>query len=140
MAEIEPCLRAAVGAASPLGTMVGIDIQDAVLLVVEVVGKIEQGVGMPDAAPHKTVVGLRCRETSGLTEQRVDIEIGRHRCHIVRIMHLCGRESGLHCLRFGGNFPRLLYHRLKIPLYGHIAVERCILGVGTAGNRRSTHQ
>ncbi len=136
MTEIEAHLRAAVGAATPLGTMIGIDIENAVLLVIKMVRKIEQRIGVAETATHKPIVAVGACETRGLTEQRVDVEIGRDGRYIVGVMHLGGRESGLHRLRLGGNLAGLLHNGLKITLDGYIAVERRILGVHAAANRR----
>lgn len=59
MAEIEADTRVAVGPPAPLCTMIGIDIEDAILAVVEMIGEIEEGIGVPQTASHESVVGVR---------------------------------------------------------------------------------
>ena len=127
MAEIEADARVAVGTPAPLCPVIGIDIEDAILAVVEMIGEIEEGIGMPQTATHESVVGVRRGETHRLTEQGVAIEGGCEEGIVVGIVDLRLGQIGLYHLGTDINLARRLHHGLELPLDGNIAVERRIL-------------
>lgn len=127
MAEIETDARVAVGTPAPLCPVIGIDIEDAILAVVEMIGEIEEGIGMPQTATHESVVGVGRGETHRLTEQGVAIEGGCEEGIVVGIVDLRLGQIGFYHLGTDINLARRLHHGLELPLDGNIAVERRIL-------------
>lgn len=127
MAEIEADARVAVGTPAPLCPVIGIDIEDAILAVVEMIGEIEEGIGMPQTATHESVVGVGRGETHRLTEQGVAIEGGCEEGIVVGIVDLRLGQIGFYHLGTDINLARRLHHGLELPLDGNIAVERRIL-------------
>lgn len=127
MAEIEADACIAVGTPAPLCPVIGIDIEDAILAVVEMVSKIEEGIGMPQTASHESVVGIWRDETHRLAEQRVAIEGGCEEGIVVGIVNLRLGQIGFYHLGTDIDFARRLHHGLELPLDGNIAVERRIL-------------
>lgn len=127
MAEIEADTRVAVGPPAPLCPMIGIDIEDTILAVVEMISEIEEGIGMPQTASHESVVGVGRGETHRLAEQGVAIESRCEEGIVVRIINLRLGQIGFYHLGADIDLARRLHHGLKLPLDGNIAIERRIL-------------
>ena len=131
MTEIETDARVAIGTPSPLCPMIGIDIEDAILAVVEMICEIEQRIGVPQSATHISVVLVGGGETHRLTEKRIGVESRRESGIIIGVNHFCGRQSGLLHFRTDVYLARRLHNRLKLTLHRHIAGKGGILGKGT---------
>lgn len=134
MAEIEADTRVAVGSPAPLCPMIGIDIEDAILAVIEMISEIEEGIGMPQPTSHESVVGVGRGKTHRLTEQRVAIESRCEERIVVGIVDLRLGQIGFYHLGTNINLARRLHHGLELPLDGNIAVERGILLRTDSGN------
>ena len=131
MTEIETYAGIAVCPTTPFCPMIGIDIEDAILAVVEMICEIEQRIGMPQSATHISVVLVWGGETHRLTEKRIGVESRRESGIIIGVNHFCGRQSGLLHFRTDVYLARRLHNRLKLTLHRHIAGKGGILGKGT---------
>ena len=122
--EIESQKGLAQGGETPFCLMVGIDIQNRVLAVIQMVAEVKQGVRMTQTAAHITVIPFAGFKACGLRKHRLNSCLWSHIRRIGRVLYRRRLNRSLHHSRTGRDLACCLNNRLKITLYGHAAVQR----------------
>ena len=123
MLEVQTECRITERAQSPLRLMMGIDIEDGTLAVIEVVAEIKEAVGVSQRCAQVAVVGRTGVKARGLGEQRADIGARSNLRSIVGILDRHRFQGRLYHRRLGRDLARCLNHRLEIPFDRHTQMQ-----------------